>query len=174
MTIRTSGIDHVHFNVRDLPRFLDIMCRLFGAEMTPIGLLESLGMYNASVYTGAPHGASAGRARAFLDVFQPANESSAVAKHIRERGQGVSLVAFRVDDLDAAAEHAARCGLREISRLGYRGLKQVQYDTYEELGFQLELVAYEEGFEADLEEVKRRLRAGETVDGLRYAEPERS
>ena len=178
MTIRTSGIDHVHFDVADLPRFLELMQRLFGSETTPIAHLDPFGFYNACVYPDAADGA-----RAFLDVFQPARASSPVARHLRERGPGVSFVAFRVDDLQAAAEHAARCGLREVSRSGYRGLRQVQYDTWQELGSQLELVAYDPSYEADLEDVKQRLRAGETVDGLRCgdadppawsgAEPER-
>lgn len=66
------------------------------------------------------------------------------------------------------AQHALDCGLHEISQTGYRGMKQVQFDTSDELGFMLELVEYESGFEQDLAAVKERLSAGETVDGLRY------
>ena len=49
-------------------------------------------------------------------------------------------------------------------------MKQVQYDTMEEMGFNLEFVEYEPGFEQDLEKIKARLRAGETVDDLKYVE----
>lgn len=164
MTIKTSGIDHIHFNVKNLKRFREIMEQLFGPDITPVGQMQNFGFYNSCV--SFPEGDS----RAFLDVFQPARDDSFVANHIREYGQGVSFVSFKVDDLDAAAAHAAKCGLREISRNGYRGMKQVQFDTMEELGFYLEFVSYKAGFHAELEEIKERLRGGETVDDLRYVE----
>ena len=50
-------------------------------------------------------------------------------------------------------------------------MKQVQFDTRAELGFLLEFVEYEPGFAEDLARIKERLRAGETVDGLRYVSP---
>lgn len=167
MTIKTHGIDHIHFNVRNLPRFREIMEQLFGPDITPIGHLQQFGFYNSCV--SFPEGDS----QSFLDVFQGERDDSFVSRHIRERGQGVSFVAFRVDDLEAAAAHAAKCGLREISRDGYRGMKQVQYDTMEELGFYLELVSYEPGFHAELEEIKKELRKGATVDGLSYVDPKK-
>lgn len=164
MTIRTSGIDHVHFNVHRMKRFREIMEQLFGTDMTPVGLLEPFGFLNSCVYF--PDGDT----KVFMDVFQPVDDSSYVAKHLRARGQGVSFVAFRVEDLDRAAEHAKKCGLREISRNGYRGMKQVQFDTDEDLGFMLEFVEYEPTFHAELERIKERCRNGETVDGLRYVD----
>jgi len=166
MTIKTSGIDHIHFNVRNIKRFLEIIEQLFGPDITPINQMPYLGFYNASV-TFDPTNA----AQAFLDVFQPADDKGFVGNYIRNYGQGVSFVSFRVDDLEGAAAHAAKCGLREISRDGYRGMKQVQFDTIDELGFYLEFVSYEPGFHAELEEIKKRLSKGETVDGLSYVDP---
>ncbi len=165
MTIKALGIDHIHFNVHRLKRFLEIMEQLFGPEITPIAQIETLAMYNACVTlpgaTGQP----------FMDVFQPADDSSPIARHMAAHGQGVSIVSFRVEDIETACAHAKRCGLREVSRIGYRGEKQAQFDTYDDLGFMLEFVEYEPWFAEDLENVKARLRAGETVDGLRYVEP---
>ena len=91
MTIRTFGIDHVHFNVLRIKRFLEIMERLFGADITPISQLVQLGAYNACVHFPAQ-----GMTSSFLDVFQPGGDSDQVAEHIRDRGQGISHVAFRV------------------------------------------------------------------------------
>ena len=164
MTIKTSGIDHVHFNVHRLKRFREIMTQLFGAEMTPVGLLEPFGFYNSCVYFEGPD------TKVFMDVFQPAEESSVVGQHLNDRGQGVSFVAFRVDDLEQAAQHASSCGLREVSRDGYRGMKQGQFDTFADLGFNLEFVEYEPHFHEELEKIKERCRRGETVDGLRYVD----
>ena len=74
------------------------------------------------------------------------------------------------DGFDQAAEHAKRCGLREISRDGYHGMKQVQFDTFEDLGFNLEFVEYAPHFHDELERIKAQCREGETVDGLRYVD----
>lgn len=166
MTIKTFGIDHIHFNVTRLKRFLELMEQLFGPDITPVGHLQPLGIYNACVsFPGAT-------AQSFMDVFQAANESSPVAEHIRQHGQGVSYVSFRVEDIEAAAAHAMNCGLREVSRYGYREMKQVQFDTFDDLGFMLEFVEYGPGYAEDLSRVKDRLKAGETVDGLSYLHQE--
>lgn len=164
MTIKTSGVDHIHFNVRNMKRLNELMEQLFGADMTQVGLLEHLGMYNTTIFF--PEGDT----KAFLDVFQSADDNSSIAKHIDERGEGVSYVSFRVEGIEDAAEHAKKCGLKEVSRIGFRGLKQVQFDTYAEIGFDIEFVEYEPTFEEQVEEVRERCRNGETVDGLRYVE----
>jgi len=164
VTIKTLGIDHVHFNVNRLKHCLDLLRQLFGPDITPTSFLQDLHTYNACVsFPGGP-------TQSFMDMFQAADDSSHVADHIRRHGQGVSHVAFRVDDIDSAAAHAIACGLRQTSSVGYRGMRQVQFDTYDVFGFQLEFVEYEPGYAADLEAVKARLRAGETVDGLRYVD----
>ena len=49
MAIRTSGIDHIHFNVRDLRKLLGIMNQLFDTDTTPISTLEPHGFYNATM-----------------------------------------------------------------------------------------------------------------------------
>lgn len=154
MAIKTTGIDHIHFNVRDLKRMLGTLNQLFETDATPVGHLKPLGIYNSTVKLV---GADAGQP--FLDLFQSASDSSGVAKVIEARGPSVSFISFRVEDIEAAAEHATKRGLREVSRFGFRGMKQVQYDTLDALGF-----------EGQLEEIKRRLRAGETVDGMKYVE----
>lgn len=165
MAIRTSGIDHIHLNVRDLKRLLGVMNQLFDTDTTPVSTLEPFGFFNATMQLA---GADAGQP--FLDLFQPASDEGEVGQILRERGPGVSYIAFRVDDLEAAAAYAARCGLREVSRNGYRGMRQVQYHTIEELGFNLEFVEYAPGFHEELEGIKSRMRAGETVDGLKYVD----
>lgn len=164
MAIKTLGIDHIHFNVIQLRRCLDLMEKLFGPDITPVAQVQPLHMFNACIsFPGAT-------TQPFMDVFQAANAASPVAEHIRRHGQGVSYVAFRVEDIDVACAHARACGLEEVSRAGYRGMKQAQFDTFDILGFQLEFVEYEPGHAADLAEVKGRLLAGETVDGLSYVD----
>ena len=164
MAIKTSGIDHIHFNVKNIKRLREVFAQLFEPEITPIALLEPFSFYNSCVsFPKAEAGA-------FMDVFQPAGDNSPIAEHLARHGQGVSFVAFRVENLEAAADHAKAIGLIELSRHGYRGMKQVQFDTFDDLGFLLEFVEYEAGFDEQLEDIKARCRRGETVDGLRYVD----
>ena len=67
MAITALGIDHIHFEVRDLKRMRELLNRLFDNDMTPVGHLEPFGFYNSTMYL---RGAVAGQP--FLDMFQPA------------------------------------------------------------------------------------------------------
>lgn len=114
--------------------------------------------------------ADAPAAQPFLDVFESPSSDCPVAQHLKQRGADVSYTSFRIDDIEAAAAHAARCGLREVSRRRFPDLmKQVQFDTMDVLGFHLELVEYIPGHEAALKEIQRRLAAGEPFEGLTAA-----
>jgi hypothetical protein len=167
MGIKTSGIDHIHVNIPSMDRFRDVMKQLFDLDATRIAHVDSILAYNSSM---RPNGADAGQP--FLDVFEPASSDSPVSQHMQQRGVSVSYISFRVENLDEAAEHAARCGLREVSRMGFPGImKQVQYDTMDVLGFHLELVEYAPGAEAGIKEIQRRLAAGEPVEGLSASRP---
>ena len=162
MAIRTTGIDHMHINVRSIDGFLELFGRLFELDSTMVSLVESIGAYNTTVRL---RGVSSDQP--FLDVFEPARPGCAVSRHIERRGEGVAILSFGVDDIDAAADHAATCGLREVSRIGFPGvMKQVQFNPADTFGFMLELVQYEPGHEAAIAEIQRAKAAGEPVPGL--------
>ncbi|MEZ4355341.1 MAG: hypothetical protein R3F16_16995 [Myxococcota bacterium] len=167
MTIRTSGIDHVHFNVHRL----SALPRDHGAALRRrdaiVGLLaEQFGFYNSCVYFRE------GDTKVFMDVFRPRTSRATWRSTWPSAARASpSSVALRVDDLEQAAEHAKRCGVaKEISRDGYRGMKQVQFDTFEDLGFNLEFVEYAPHFHDLFRADQGACREGETVDGLRYVD----
>ena len=163
VSIKTLGIDHIHINVRNVKKFRDVMGDLFDADITPVAHWQTLDTYTSVVQV-----ADAGQP--FLDLLQAASDESLVAQQIKERGQGVSYISFRVENIEAAAAHAAKCGLHEVSRFGFPGMRQVQFHTVEIFGFMLELVEYDPDFGEHLVEIKRRLSEGETVEGMRYVE----
>lgn len=162
MAIKTSGLDHVHVYVEDLTGFVELFERLFECDATLQSEIESIGSFNSSVrFAGAA-------SSPFLDVFAPSEPGGAAAQVIQRRGEGVAILSFRVEDLDTAAAHAATCGLREVSRIGFPGvMRQVQFHPADTHGFQLELVEYEPGAEERIAEIQRRKAAGEPVEGLR-------
>ncbi len=162
MAIKTFGIDHIHVNVRSMDRFRDLMKQLFDLDATRIGHIDSIQADNATVRL---RGTGAGQP--FLDVFESGNPRSPINRLVEKRGPCVSFISFRVENIEEAAAHATRCGLQEISRVGFAGVeKQVQYNTMELLGFNLEFVEHESGYAAAIEDIQRRLAAGEPVDGI--------
>ncbi len=110
MAIKTYGIDHIHLNVPDMDRFREVMKQLFELDAGRIGHIDSIQAHNAVVRLGGGKGE-----QPFLDVFEPASPGSPVARHMARHGAGVSFISFRVDDIEAAAAHAVRCGLKEGS-----------------------------------------------------------
>ncbi len=167
MAIKTHGIDHIHLNVRDMDQFRRLMKALFEIDASRFMHIDSIHAFNAVVRV-----APADAGQPFLDVFEPARANSPVARHIETHGQGVSYISFRVDNIEEAAKHAAACGLREVSRVGFPGVeKQVQFDTKDLVGFNLEFVEWEPGHEQAIAEIQRRLAAGERVEGISFSEP---
>ena len=164
--IRTSGLDHVHVVVRDVDGFGDLMTRLFECTRTMPSEILGLDAINTSVRFG-------GMVRpCFLDVFEPTGGVGPVAGLLEARGPGVSILSFGVDDLDAAAEHAQTCGLRELSRVGFPGvMKQVQFDPDSSFGVMLEFVEYEPDADETIAEIQRRKTLGLPVEGLGMRQP---
>jgi hypothetical protein len=161
--IRTTGLDHIHVNVRDLTAFVDLFDRLFGTGQAAQVEVEAVAAFNATVRF-SPEAPST-----FLDVFEPVGEQGPVAEAIRRHDECVTILSFRVEDLDQAADHAISCGLREVSRVGFPGvMKQIQFHPADTPGFQVEFVEYEAGHELYLSAIKQRMDAAEDVPGLRF------
>ena len=151
MAIKSSGIDHIHVDVRDLNKFIDLFTRLFECD------------HNQPLFVEEVQATTSMNNTFKLDVLQPNSPDSPIAKRMQEMGgEGVKALSFRVEDLEAAEAHARSCGLRVVSRVGYPGvMKQVQFDPADTFGFMLELVEYVPGHEEVIAEIKRKQRAGE-------------
>jgi catechol 2,3-dioxygenase-like lactoylglutathione lyase family enzyme len=162
MAIRTTGLDHIHVFARDLDGLLKLFGRLFECEYTQQSEIESVEAYNSTMrFTGAT-------SSPYLDLFQPSTETGHAALSFKRMGEGVAVLSFGVEDLEAAAAHAESCGLRVVSRYGFPGvMSQVQFDPADTFGFQLELVQYEPDAPERIAEIQRKKAAGEAVDGLR-------
>ena len=164
MGIRVLGLDHIHVETRDLKRARDLVARLFDVDATHAAEMPAHGFVNVSMMLrGAPN-------QPFLDMFQSTRPDGFVGRTFSKKGPGVSYLSFRVENLDEAAAHAASLGLEEVSRVGYRSMRQVQFDTLEPLGFMLEFVEYGPGFWEEQASVNERLARGEEVEGLRWVD----
>lgn len=166
MAIKVLGVDHIHVNNRDIRKARELLTRLFDSDTSPVADFEPFRAYNSTVFLRDTEGR-----QPYLDLFEPTTPDGPVGGVMASGGgPSVSYVSFRVENLEEAAAHAESLGLREVSRIGFGEMRQIQYDTREVLGFMVELVHYGPGFWESLEDIKQRLAAGETVLGLRYVD----
>ncbi len=49
MAIKTSGMDHIHFNGKNIKRLREVFAQLFEPEITPVALLEPFNFYSSCV-----------------------------------------------------------------------------------------------------------------------------
>ena len=90
--------------VNDMEGAIDQYRKLFGLElMRPITPPFEWGFRTAYVGNGRD---------AFIELLEPTEAGSAAARFIRSRGEGVYLVSFDVDDLDAAGRQVRTNGGR--------------------------------------------------------------
>jgi len=88
--------------VRDLEDAARRFSGTFGLEVTRRGESEQFGFKNAILPTGDSH----------IELVQPTDPSKAVARFLEQRGEGVYLVGFEVDDVAEAVRSLREKGVR--------------------------------------------------------------
>ena len=124
------GVHHINFLVRDLEVARERFSRLLRLEFAPPVEL-------------AARGALTSRARAgtvWIVLVQPTRADSVPGRRLAEHGEGLFLISFAVDDLDAAIDAVATNGgtfSTPLPRAGLDGWKII--DLAPELGFGAEV-----------------------------------
>ena len=98
--MKIEKIDHICFAVRDLEKTKQIYRRNFGLVPEVEYVAESEHIKVARFYIGDV-------AVEFMESTSPEGE---VSKFIAKRGEGVFLIAYKVDDLEAALEELRQKG----------------------------------------------------------------
>jgi methylmalonyl-CoA/ethylmalonyl-CoA epimerase len=75
-----------------------------------------------------------------IEIMQPLSGEGIHHEFLAERGPGPHHFGFMVDDLDAAVAAAARDGFPNVMSGGFASVRISYLDTYDELGFYLELI----------------------------------
>ena len=127
--VHTSGIDHVHLNVYELEKAIDLFTSLFACEHNIPLYIDSIDGMNSMNSFG-------------MDVMAPASSDGFYGKLMkRHGGEGISALSFHVEDLDDATEKIESTGIRKISEIGYPGIeRQTQFNAKDFFGMSLELV----------------------------------
>ncbi len=71
--------------------------------------------------------------RGGLELVSPAREDDAIGatKLLAEKGEGITGMGFRVDDIEEAERHMAELGLQPAVRISHNGFKEILYPRQE-------------------------------------------
>jgi len=106
-----TAIDHVGFAVRDLDEAVAFYGRAFGLPLLHEEVNEEQGVREAMVGIGD----------SAIQLLAPLRPDSPIGKFLDRNGEGIQQVAFRVSDIDAAAERLRAAGLRLLYDAPKRG-----------------------------------------------------
>ncbi|SDX59675.1 methylmalonyl-CoA/ethylmalonyl-CoA epimerase [Amycolatopsis xylanica] len=109
-----TAIDHVGIAVPDLDAAIAFHTEHFGLEVGHQEVNEEQGVREAMLY--APGGGGTA-----IQLLAPLREDSAIGKFIAKSGPGLQQLAYRVSDVDAAAEALRAKGLRLLYDAAKRG-----------------------------------------------------
>jgi methylmalonyl-CoA/ethylmalonyl-CoA epimerase len=87
-------IEHIGIAVKDLKNSNELFRKLFGQQHYKVEAVESEGVSTSFFLLGDTK----------IELLEATNESSAIAKFIGKKGEGIHHIAFEVDDIDAEME----------------------------------------------------------------------
>ncbi|WP_206918670.1 VOC family protein [Alicyclobacillus suci] len=129
--------DHLGIAVRNIDETLPFYLHVLGGVLTDRYTAETKGVevHVAAIHVGDMH----------VELLEPTNRESPIARFMRQKGQGVHHVAYRVPNLDLAIEEAKREGVRfyeETLRTNARGRRLIYMHMASTSGTLIELCEY--------------------------------
>ncbi|WP_439661297.1 methylmalonyl-CoA epimerase [Lentzea sp. HUAS TT2] len=110
-----TAIDHVGIAVPDLDVAIAFYRDNFGLEVAHEEVNEEQGVREAMLHAPGDHAGTA------IQLLAPLNEDSTIAKFIGRSGPGLQQLAYRVSDVDVAADALRAKGLRLLYDEARRG-----------------------------------------------------
>ncbi|MCX2949823.1 methylmalonyl-CoA epimerase [Lentzea sp. NEAU-D7] len=110
-----TAIDHVGIAVPDLDVAIAFYRDNFGLEVAHEEVNEEQGVREAMLHAPGDHAGTA------IQLLAPLNEDSTIAKFIGRSGPGLQQLAYRVSDVDVAADALRAKGLRLLYDAAKRG-----------------------------------------------------
>jgi methylmalonyl-CoA/ethylmalonyl-CoA epimerase len=110
-----TAVDHVGIAVPDLDVAIAFYRDNFGLEVAHEEVNEEQGVREAMLHAPGDHDGTA------IQLLAPLNEDSTIAKFIGRSGPGLQQLAYRVSDVDVAADALRAKGLRLLYDQAKRG-----------------------------------------------------
>ncbi len=128
------GMDHVGVAVRNLNEAIGVYRDVLGFRLEGVHVLTERKVKMAFLSTGG---------ETQIELLEPIDSDSPVAKFLESRGEGIHHIAVRVDDIEGALEEFKRKGVALIDdkpRIGAEGKKIAFVHPKSTKGVLLELV----------------------------------
>ena len=108
----TARVKHIGIAVRDLNSAVKLYEQLLGARASEPRRSETEQMTAATFGLGDVD----------VELMQPVSDESAIGRFLQRRGEGIHHIAYEVDDVKAALEHARDLGLETLDEEPRGGL----------------------------------------------------
>ncbi|MFQ5826855.1 MAG: VOC family protein [Dehalococcoidia bacterium] len=130
--MRSQGVDHVHIVVEDLDRASEFFTQLFESQGAAIKEVPEFGFRFQFIQVGST----------VIELLEATSPDSPIGQFLKNRGEGVHALSFKVDDLDAAVAELQRRGLRLVSRATVGRIREAHFHPKDTHGFMIELVEH--------------------------------
>ncbi len=101
----TKKIDHIGIVVKDATSKLSLYRDFLGLRKIEVEELADRGIRVYMVYVGESK----------IELLEPMNEESEIAKFLQNRGEGIHHIAFNVEGINEAVELAKGLGFQPLS-----------------------------------------------------------
>ena len=108
-----TAIDHVGLAVQDLDKAIAFYQDAFGMELVHEEVNEEQGVREAMM--------AVGDSGSCIQLLAPLREDSPIGKFLARNGEGIQQVAYRVDDIEKAADELRDAGVRLLYETPKRG-----------------------------------------------------
>jgi len=124
-------IDRIAIAVNNLEKAERFFSDLLDITFDPPGQTEGLGMRGAYSKCG-------------LELIEPTHPDSIIGRFLKQRGEGVWAVVFKVKDMDEAVRRFERKGLRVAGDIQFGRMREVAFHPKDTYGVEIVLAEYPE------------------------------
>ena len=127
--MKVEKIDHVAINVKDLKKAAQFFANLLGTEFSSSAVFKELDLVSLVDPLG-------------IELVEPLTADGPTAKAIEQRGEGVSLLSFKVSNVDEAMADMKARGIRLVNMIDRPKMKAAIYHPKDTFGVMIELIEY--------------------------------
>ena len=127
--MKVEKIDHVAINVKDLKKAAQFFADLLGTEFSSSAVFKELDLVSLVDPLG-------------IELVEPLTADGPTAKAIAQRGEGVSLLSFKVSNVDEAMAEMKTRGIRLVNMIDRPKMKAAIYHPKDTFGVMIELIEY--------------------------------
>lgn len=143
--MKTMRIDHIHIKVENVEKAAKMYESILGKYEYMIDFTDKFGVKLA--YNSFPKG---------LILTEVTDPDKGEGKIYKDMPLGLTAISLKVEDISEANEKMKNMGYQILNVNDMGGLKQVMFDTKEDMGFNIELVESDTDDIADAENTARK------------------